>query len=182
MSERLFLLELKMELRELPEDEIEKIISEYRTYFLEATNEGLTEKEVIDRLGGSPKVLADSIIEKERLKKDTYNNSQSSVRSIFIVIGLILFNLIIVIGPFIAFLGMAVALLALFGVSLISPFIVLFDFAIQGGHLFELMSSFVFFGAALLVYPAVKKGVDVVIKSIKTYVLWNKRVIREGRL
>lgn len=182
MSERLFLLELKMELRELPNERIEEIIDEYNEYFHAAKNEGLTEGEIIDRLGGNAAILARSIIEKVHAEESGERTQTSGARTTFIFIGLILFNLIIVVGPFVALAGAGLSLLIVVAVCFISPLIVLLNFMLQGGHLFELMMSFVLFGGALFIYPAVKNGVEGFIRIVKSYILWNKRVIYEGKL
>lgn len=182
MSERLFLLELKMELRGLPEETIDEIIQEYTYYFQEATDEGLTDEEIIDRLGGSATELAQSIKEKEHARTNEEEKPTSNGPSILIAIGLIFFNLIIVIGPFVALSGAGFALLIAFGVCFISPLLVLGNFILQGGHVFELMISFVLFGGALLIYPAVKSGIHMSVQGIKAYIDWNKRVIYEGKL
>lgn len=180
MSERLFLLELKMELRGLPEDERNDILEEYEAYFQEAKKEGFTNEEIIDRLGGSAQVLAASIMEKTKAQKE--ERSQTNAPSIFIAIGLILFNIIIVLGPFVAFIGVGISFLIAFSVCLVSPLLVLCSFVVQGGHLFEFMVSLVLFGVSLLIYPWVVQGVHFVVDLVKKYIAWNKRVVQEGRL
>lgn len=182
MSERLFLIELRMELRELPKETIDEIIEEYMDYFDQANKEGLSDGETIDRLGGNAKKLANSIVEKIHAGKEESQKDELSARSILIAIGLILFNLIIMIGPLIGLAGAGLAVLIIFGLCLISPLLVLVNFIFQGGHVFELMISFVLFGGSLLIYPAVKKGFFGAIEGIKSYILWNKRVIYEGKL
>ncbi|HLR14532.1 MAG TPA: DUF1700 domain-containing protein [Bacillota bacterium] len=180
MSERLFLLELKMELRGLPEDEINEIMEDYQTYFQEAKKEGFTDDEIIDRLGGSAQVLATSIMEKREV--DRGKRTQSNVSSILMIIGLIFFNVIIVLGPFVALVGAGISLLVAFGVCLISPLLVLLNIFVQGAHLFEFMVSLVLFGVALLIYPWVIQGIHFVVDMTKKYIAWNKRVMQEGRL
>jgi len=182
MSERLFLLELKMELRGLPEETIDEIIQEYTYYFQEATDEGLTDEEIIERLGGSATELAQSIKEKESTRTTEEEKPAENGPSILIAIGLILFNLIIVIGPLVALIVAGFALLIAFGVCFIAPLLVLGNFILQGGHIFELMISFVLFGGALLIYPGIKRGIHMSIQSLQTYIQWNKRVIYEGKL
>lgn len=182
MSERLFMLELKMELRGLREEEREDILSEYETYFQAAKKEGLTEEEIIDRLGGSAKELAQSIVEKLETDVNPAQANVDSGRSVMVAIGLILFNLIIVLGPFLAVMGAGVALLVTLGICFISPVIVIVRFVVEGGHLFELMVSFMLFGGMLLIYPYVLKGVLRVGELIRTYIDWNKRLVRGGVL
>lgn len=182
MSERLFMLELKMELRGLREELREDILSEYETYFQEAKKEGLTDEEVIDRLGGSAKELAQSIVGKFETNTVPAQENTSTGRSVMVVIGLILFNLIIVLGPFLAVMGAGLALLVALGVCFISPLIVIVRFVVEGGHLFDLMVSLMLFGGILIIYPSVLKGIVRVRELIRTYIDWNKRLVRGGAL
>lgn len=180
MNERLFMIELKMELRGLPEETKNEIITDYETYFQEAKREGLTEKEIIQRLGGSGTALGQSVLEKMKPSKAENENHSSNVNKVLVTIGLIFFNLIIVLGPLIGLIGVAFSFIVMLGAFFISPALVLLNFVLRGGHLFELMVSFILFGSSILLYPLLKKGISELIRLLKAYLKWNKKVMRGG--
>src|SRR5699024_12257595 len=97
MNKQLFLKQLRIQLRGLPEKEIEEIIHEYASYFTEAAESGLSEKEAARNLGHPFKIAKDI----KGYRKHAFYSSPSGscqARSIIVLIILILLILMLVVG------------------------------------------------------------------------------------
>lgn len=178
MNEHLFLKQLRMQLRGLSEEEIDDIIEDYKSYFSEARESGLSDEEVTQNLGHPFDIAQD--IKASSKQKPTYekSNESFSAQSIIIMIALILFNLTFVLGPAIGVLGVFFAIIFSCVMFVISPLLVIATMLFGGGHLFELFLSLVLCGIGILVFPLLlslmKKGK----KYINQYIAWNVRLVK----
>ena len=104
---------LKLYLKDLPSDEIQDILLDYEEHFRIGISKGKTEEEISKELG-SPRDIADnykgpvetSFLQNENLGnfQDTKNHNDTT-RKLLIGLFLIFFNLVIVLGPFLAIIG-----------------------------------------------------------------------------
>lgn len=114
MNKKEFLDTLKNQLRKLEKEELEDILSDYRDHIEIGIKKGRKEHEIIKALG-DPKTLAKQIKADYHISKAEKKFSAGNIaRAIYATIGLGLFNIIIVLGPF---LGVLAILLALFVVG-----------------------------------------------------------------
>jgi len=131
MNKNIFFMELQHLLKKLPEEDIQDIMRDYEEYFLIGMKEGKTEDEIITKLG-SPKQVAKEILanyQMDLLEKEP--SPTNMLKATWAIIGLSLFNLIFVLGPFIGLLSL---LLAGWIVSLsfvFSPILALFSLTIN---------------------------------------------------
>ena len=108
MNREEYLRILKSSLYHLPTSEIEDILWDYEEHFDIGISKGKSEEEISQELG-SPRDIARNYktLYKPNLNIDNYNTNSNndSTRKLLIGIALIFFNLIIVLGPYLAILG-----------------------------------------------------------------------------
>jgi uncharacterized membrane protein len=110
-----FIHQIRVHLRDLPQEEIADIISDYEEHFRFGMQEGRTEEELAESLG-NPDELAKEIRAVSLVKKaEDSTSTHDLLRAVVATIGLGLFNLIVVLVPFIL---LVVILLTIFLVGL----------------------------------------------------------------
>lgn len=119
MNKKEFIDKLKIHLQGMPESEIQDILSDYEEHFDVGISKGKSEEEIAKELG-DPRDIAESY---RTSFKNTYNNtsntgyntSNDGVRKALIIALLVAFNVIIVLGPYMAIFGI---LLGMYGVGI----------------------------------------------------------------
>jgi uncharacterized membrane protein len=112
MKKEEFLAELKRALGRLPEAEKNEILADYEEHYRMGLSCGRTEEQVSDALG-NPRILGKSFLIDSMLEEGRGAGSVVSVlRAVFASLSLGFFNLIVVLGPFIAFVAVIAALWA----------------------------------------------------------------------
>ena len=110
MTKNDFLNELSNRLEYLPPDEKNDIMLDYQEHFRAGEAEGLTEEDIIKRLG-SPHSIAKQYTAEYHLENAKRNSTPSNVgRAIFSTIALGFFNLIFILGPFLGLVGVYIGL------------------------------------------------------------------------
>lgn len=114
-----FLNQLRIYLQGLPNDEIRDILSDYEEHFHIGISKGKTEEEISRELG-DPREIAknykpSSSSQYTRDRNTREVNQDKTARKIFVFILLAIFNLVLVLGPFIGILGL---LLGIYGVGI----------------------------------------------------------------
>lgn len=177
MNEQLFLKQLRIQLRGMPDEEIEDILEDYAGYFSAARESGLSDEEAAAHLG-HPFDIAQDIKTSQKKPTITHSTSNSQVKSIIVLVGVVLFNMIIVLGPVLGVIGAFFGIVFSCFVLVISPFFVIGNLILGSGHWFELFLSFLLSGIGLLLLPLLislaKKGKY----YIKQYVTWNVKLVR----
>lgn len=130
MNKDKWLERLKKGLSGLSKDEIDDIMADYNEYFYDAMEKGRTEEEVTNSLG-DPIKLAKQIKADSRIKTAQANmNVKNMTKAIFAIVTLSLFNIIVMVGPIMAVIGIifgfAVAGIGILGGGIISFFGILF--------------------------------------------------------
>src|SRR5699024_11807444 len=108
--------------RGLPEKEIEEIIHEYASYFTEAAESGLSEKEAARNLGHPFKIAQDIKASRKHAFSSSASGS-SQARSIILMIGLIFFNIIFVLVSALGLTGAFFVIIFSCIFLIISPFL-----------------------------------------------------------
>ena len=99
MNKNMFMKQLKAELRQLPADDLNEVLYDYKEHFSMGLSEGRSEEEIAKSLG-NPKVIAKEIKANYMISKAEENYTVSNMfRAIVAVVGLGFFNLIFVFGP-----------------------------------------------------------------------------------
>ena len=179
MSKAQFFAELRERLRGLPPDERQRILLLYDQLFRDAEASGRSEEEIIESLGyhamepypapyGAPMYPSPS-------------RTDSSLRMLAAALALGLFNLIFVLGPFIAVTSMLACAVAAGTVLLLSPIWGLV-YVVLTGDFTNLMLQvfFVLFttGMGLLILIACSFLVRWYWKALKAYVRLNLRLMK----
>lgn len=103
-----FLLELNDRLRSLPPYERSEIIADYTEHFRSGQEEGLTDLEIIHKLG-SPGSIASQYLSEFKDESTNYQyDSRSKGINILAAIALIFFNLVFVLGPAMGVIGILI--------------------------------------------------------------------------
>lgn len=106
MTKDKWIHELKVGLKGLSKDEIEEIVADYNEYFYDAKENGREEEEVTGALG-DPKRLAKQFKTDSTIKKAQANMSLPNIlRAVFAIVTLSIFNIVIMVGPITAVLGL----------------------------------------------------------------------------
>ena len=112
MNREEYLRILKSSLHNLPTSEIEDILSDYEEHFNIGISKGKSEEEISKELG-SPRDIANNYktVYKPNFNQDNYNTNTNNdnTRKVLIGIFLIFFNLVVVLGPYLAILGVLFA-------------------------------------------------------------------------
>jgi uncharacterized membrane protein len=105
MNKEQFLAKMNDALKRLPSTEREDILQDFREHFEVGLSEGKKEEEIARGLG-SPQQIAKEMVASYRLEQVEESASTGNVlRAVWAVIGLGFFNLVIVLGPFVALAG-----------------------------------------------------------------------------
>ena len=114
-----FLKTLRAELQGLPTEELEDILYDYEEHFLVGIEKGKTEEAITQGLG-DPKSIAKSYKANAVITTAQNNPTPSNIlKAVLSAVSLGFFNLIIVLGPFLAMVGILIGLFtAAFGVTI----------------------------------------------------------------
>lgn len=133
MTREAFLKELDRLLRGVPVEERKEILADYEEHFYLAMEEGKVEEDIVRSLG-NPKHIAKELVAIYHVEQAQTNVSAASlVRATFAVVSLGFFNLMFVLGPFIALVGMLLGLYAAALGLVVAPVVGLIGEVLQGG-------------------------------------------------
>ncbi|EJL43862.1 hypothetical protein BAG01nite_09830 [Brevibacillus agri] len=128
MTRREFMDELGALLGDLPDKERLDILADYTEHFLIGIKQGKSEHEIADSLG-SPKALARELLAGYRIDQAQSNASVGNMsRAIIATISLGFFNLVFVLGPFFALIGVLIACYAVSLSLLVAPLGILMEY------------------------------------------------------
>lgn len=113
MNKKQFLSELKTSLNSLPKAELNDIMYDYEEHFEIGTENGETEESICATLGYPSDIAKQYRAEYTIRKAETTESAPNILRAIFASIGLGLFNLIVVLAPFLTVIGILIALFAI---------------------------------------------------------------------
>ncbi|PJI07779.1 MULTISPECIES: HAAS signaling domain-containing protein [Clostridium] len=112
MNKNQFLDVLKYYLKDFNKSDMEDILYDYEEHFRVGKEKGKSEYEIVEELG-SPKDIANQYREASGMERIDDNSKQKSIgASIVSLIGLLLFNLIFVLGVYIGMAGCVIGLCA----------------------------------------------------------------------
>jgi uncharacterized membrane protein len=112
MDKKTFMTAMKGHLSGMPKDEREDILLEYEVHFSEGKKAGKTEEQICKELG-NPLEIAKMYRVNVLIQTAEENVSTNNImRAILASVGLGLFNLILVLGPFVGVLGVVVGIFA----------------------------------------------------------------------
>lgn len=176
-----FIRELDGLLSALPDKERLDILADYTEHFLIGINNGKSEQEIAEALGG-PKAIAREMMAGFRIHQAESNRSVKNLgRAIFATVSLGFFNLCIVLGPFIGLIGVLFALYVTSFALLISPIAVWVDPGMpysQQELIFNISVSLCAFGLGLMLAVGMVKLSKWFYRLFLRYLQFNLRLIR----
>lgn len=129
LSKNEYLSKLKVCLKNLPEEDRNEIIYDYEEHFRIGIEKGKTEADIAQSLG-SPEILAREFKVSFAVNQAEQSKSTENIfKAVFATVSLGFFNLIFVLGPFLAVLGVVLGFfIAAIGISIAG--IILFSLSI----------------------------------------------------
>lgn len=182
MNKKEFLLQLNNCLKGLPTEEKKDIIKDFDEYFTNGIEDGKTEEEIAESLGSPQQIAKDTIATYHLNKLETTTTLGNIMRAVWATIGLGLFNIIIVLGPFI---GLVAIILAgwFSGIAFAaSPLLLLVDLVIFRAtlELFNVFVSVAFCGLGLLILVAMYYLTRVFAIGFVRYLQFNVKLVKGG--
>ncbi|MDO9592399.1 MAG: DUF1700 domain-containing protein [Erysipelotrichaceae bacterium] len=112
MNKQAYLNQLRTSLSDLPQAELEDILYDYAEHFDVALSKGETEEAILEQLG-RPEIVAkqfhlSKVIQRAEEKPSSFNLFRAVIASV----GLGLFNIIFILGPYLALAGILIAVFA----------------------------------------------------------------------
>ncbi|MGG4471052.1 DUF1700 domain-containing protein [Paenibacillus alvei] len=181
MNKDQFIKELSVLLKDLNGKEKQEILHDYEEHFQFGIEEGKAENEIAASLG-SPKLLAKEILANYHLENAKGAQTAGNVmRAVWAVIGLSFFNIIIVLGPFIALVGVILAGWAVSIAGISTPLLVLLNNLFGSSFdLFEWFLSFVYCGAGLLLFVGMQWITKWFMRGFVRYISFNTALVKGG--
>lgn len=182
MNKEQFLVELESSLYKLNDEERNDILNDFSEHFDMGLEEGKTEEEIASSLG-SPQHIAKELLATHHLEKVKKETSAGNVlRAVWAVIGLGFFNLVVVLGPFIAVLGIILAGWITGGAFILSPLLVVIKMVIFPSTFqsFDLFASIGLVGAGILITLGMLYITRLVIKGFVRYLQFNVNIVKGG--
>lgn len=109
MDEKQFLRQLNDAIQSLSVDERQDILNDYEEHFAVGKEEGKTEEEIAGALGSPEKIAKEMLAMYHVAQAESKTTTGNMLRAVWAGIGLGFFNLLIVLGPFIALVGVVAA-------------------------------------------------------------------------
>ncbi|MFB5189473.1 HAAS signaling domain-containing protein [Alicyclobacillus fastidiosus] len=180
MASRAFLDELNKLLRKLPYDDRKEILYDYEEHIRIAAEQGITDGELLKRLG-DPKTIAKAIMAEYYLGLADETRSPTSIfRAIAASVSLGFFNFIIVFPPTIAFLAVFLVLYIVSWVLLLSPIFGVYCL-IQGYGWSAVFASLLTLGIGIFLFMASSWTLKKIFTQwIGRYLKFNIRIAKGG--
>lgn len=177
-----YLQRVENKIKALPKTEQADIIRDLEEHFYFGREAGKSEEEIAKSLG-SPDKMARALVATYRMEQVSEKKSVGNVfQAIWAVIGLSLFNLIIVLGPFIAVVGLIFSGWLAGGSFIITPILYGVISLIYPPKfiLFELYMSITLAGIGIFICIGMYYFTVFVMKYFMRYVQWNYRMMKGG--
>lgn len=180
MNKETFIKQLNTELKMLSKVERRDIIVDYEEYFLAGMEEGKTE-EVIAAGLGSPSQIAKELLASHHIDKVEKTASAGNIlRAMWAVIGLGFFNLVIVLGPFIALVSVLISGWVVALTFVLSPLAVLYNIAFGSFIFFELFFTLALCGIGIFAGMGMNVATKAFSKGFIRYLKYNAALVKGG--
>ena len=180
MNKEQFLKQLNTSLVKLSQEERQDILQDYEEYFRIGMEKGKTEQEIAESLG-NPKQISKELTASYRLNQVAQKSSAANVmRAVWAVIGLGFFNLVIVLGPFIALVGIAIAGWVSAIGFILSPFGILYNLMLGDFRLFDLYVALGLCGIGLFIAMGMYVATSALTKGFILYLKFNVSLVKGG--
>jgi uncharacterized membrane protein len=180
MNKEQFLKQLNASLTRLSLEEREDILQDYEEYFEIGMEEGKSEQEISKSLG-NPKQISKELMASYRLGQVEQTTSAGNVmRAVWAVIGLGFFNLVIVLGPFIALIGVVIAGWVSAIAFILAPLGALFNLVLGNFQLFDLFFALGLCGIGIFIAMGMFVATSALTKGFIRYLKFNASLVKGG--
>ncbi|MCM3168044.1 DUF1700 domain-containing protein [Peribacillus frigoritolerans] len=180
MNKEQFLKQLNASLTRLSLDEREDILQDYEEYFEIGMEEGKSEQEISKSLG-NPKQISKELMATYHLGQVEQTTSAGNVmRAVWAVIGLGFFNLVIVLGPFIALIGVVIAGWVSAIAFILAPLGALFNLVLGNFQLFDLFFALGLCGIGIFIAMGMFVATSALTKGFIRYLKFNASLVKGG--
>ncbi|MFE4130839.1 DUF1700 domain-containing protein [Peribacillus sp. YIM B13482] len=180
MNKEQFLKQLNESLTGLSLEEQEDILQDYEEYFAIGMEKGKTEQEISTSLG-HPKQISKELLASYHLGQVQQSTSAGNVmRAVWAVIGLGFFNLVIVLGPFMALVGVVIAGWASAIAFILAPLGVIFNLAVGNFQLFDLFFALGLSGIGIFIAMGMFVATSALTKGFIRYLKFNASLVKGG--
>mgnify|MGYP000054425374 CR=1 FL=1 len=180
MNKEQFLKQLEASLKRLTNEERQDILQDYEEYFAIGIDKGKTEQEISESLG-QPKQIAKELLASYHLDMVERTASAGNIlRAVWAVIGLGFFNVLIVLGPFCALVGVVIAgWLASVG-FILAPLGILFNLYMGAFEMFDLFFSLGLCGVGIFIAMGMFVATKALTKGFIRYLKFNITFVKGG--
>ncbi|MDM5282605.1 DUF1700 domain-containing protein [Peribacillus frigoritolerans] len=180
MNKEQFLKQLNASLTRLSLEEREDILQDYEEYFEIGMEEGKSEQEISKSLG-NPKQISKELMATYHLGQVEQTTSAGNVmRAVWAVIGLGFFNLVIVLGPFIALIGVVIAGWVSAIAFILAPLGALFNLVLGNFQLFDLFFALGLCGIGIFIAMGMFVATSALTKGFIRYLNFNASLVKGG--
>ncbi|MBP2079499.1 HAAS signaling domain-containing protein [Oceanobacillus polygoni] len=182
MTKEQFLSKLDASLNKLPSQEKQDILQDFEEHFAMGLAEGKTEEQIAESLGSPAQIAKDLIATYHVEKVEATATTANIFRAVWAVIGLGFFNLVIVLGPFIALVALIVAGWTVAGAFIVSPLLVIINTVMYPEifQFFDLFFSIGLTGLGLFIAIGMYFATRAVTSGFVRYLKFNVRVVKGG--
>lgn len=182
MNNKQFMNELESSLKGISNEERQDILQDFQEHFINGLEDGKSEEEIASSLG-SPHHIAKELLATHHVEKVEATASTGNIfRALWAVVGLGFFNLVIVLGPFVALAAVVFAGWAA-GISFVaSPILVLVNvlFNPLSFEWFELFFSIMLAGAGLFITIGLFFATKTLSSLFVRYLKYNVSLVKGG--
>ncbi|CAH0195521.1 hypothetical protein SRABI80_01703 [Peribacillus frigoritolerans] len=180
MNKEQFLKQLNASLTRLSLEEREDILQDYEEYFEIGMEEGKSEQEISKSLG-NPKQISKELMATYHLGQVEQTTSAGNVmRAVWAVIGLGFFNLVIVLGPFIALIGVVIAGWVSAIAFILAPLGALFNLVLGNFQLFDVFFALGLCGIGIFIAMGMFVATSALTKGFIRYLKFNASLVKGG--
>lgn len=182
MNEETFLTELDKRLQQITAVERQDILEDFKEHFAMGREAGKSDAEIAQSLG-SPQQISKELLASYHIERmETTKSPGDVLRAVWSTISLGFFNLVIVLGPFLALVGIMIAGWGIGIVLIGSPLLVFVNTIVHPSifEIYDVFMSFVLCGIGLCIIL----GMFYATRSVKSltirYLKYNVRVVKGG--
>lgn len=179
LNKEAYLNELARYLKLLPPEECAELMGEFKEHFEFARLSGRSEAEIISKLG-HPRLIARELLTQTQIEKADKSPTLLNVtRAVKATVSLGLFNLVIVLLPFVASLAVLAGVLGFGFFLILSPVVLMIQYQSAMLILNGIFLMLVLVGGGLLIVIGALKFTRVYYNLVIRYLKYNLTVIRK---
>ena len=180
MNKEQFLKHLEASLKRLSLEERQDILQDYEEYFTIGIDKGKSEQEIAASLGNLRQIAKELLASYHLQQVEHTTSAGNIIRAVWAVIGLGFFNLVIVLGPLIALLGLVFSGWVMSVAFILAPFGILINLFIGEFRLFDLFASIGLCGIGIFIAMGMYVATKALFKGFIRYMKFNVSLVKGG--